>query len=1146
MTNRILLITLLFILGWQFPVLAHHDWEDQGILQRNREPARAAFFGYKNTPGDRQLSLDGLWRFHWTPTPDGQPDGFHLPDFDDSQWELFPVPGDWEIPSHSHKSHGTPIYSSSGYTFKIDPPRVMGEPKRDYTAYVERNPTGIYRRTFTIPADWQGQEVYLRFGAVSSAFYVWVDGQLVGYSQGSMEPAEFRITDYLMSATESNVTFTPPSLPLHSPFTPLHHLTLQVFKYSDGSYLEDQDMWRLAGVHRSVTLFATPRIRIRDVGIRTVLDSCYRDAQLIIHPELEVQPGQRGEGYHVEARLYDADGHPVDFSTANGQSSMVNGQCSMVNGQCSMVNGQCLSADAATMLNLDHRAAIMNDRTPQRGYPKWGWLTANIKDPHKWTAENPYLYTLRLVLADSVGQVVEQVDQRVGFRSLETDRQGRFLVNGIPVRLRGVNRHEMDPELGHVMTEERMLQDIILMKQANINAVRTCHYPNTERWYELCDSLGLYVMDEADIEEHGLRGQLASDPTWAAAWLDRTQRLVISDRNHPSVIFWSLGNEAGWGPNFAMTAAWIHEYDPTRPVHYEGAQGSPAIPRPFEGRGQGWGFDPPSVDVISRFYPRTQDEYLNPGVADSNMERPENARWERLLSLAQSSDVTSNLNSQFSILKPSPVLTSEYAHAMGNAMGNLQEYWDEIYSHPRMLGGFIWEWADEGIFIDRPDGKRMTAYGGDFGDKPNLKAFCLKGIVSSDRQPTPKYWEVKQVYAPLRFSLSPSPSVLQRIAVSPQCDGVGPKQPNDQSPKQPNVALLDSTCTLSDYDIHQKEHDGLLDVWATLRHDKLWAKAGHEVCRQQFKGICNPCLRPFPAPSLEIPLRQEVTTPLFQREGAVEALFMPRLFRAPTDNDRGFGNWIAKDWTRQGLDDLRDSLISVTHAPSPVVGGFAVDSTVAYLTASGSIIVNYHVQGDLQSPSQGIDLLVTFTPQGDLPMLPCLGVTLALPRALSRLRYFGRGPWDNYPDRHASTYINMWESTVKEQYVHYPRPQDSGNHDDTRWLELTDSTGHGIRVTAVEDYPPPPYGEGKVNNSPPLAGEGSGVGSFSFSVLPYSTEHIYQTAHDCDLVEDPDHVYLNLCCAVLGLGNSSCGPGVLKKYAIPQKPHTLHVRIHPL
>ena len=1080
------LLAIFFLFGTLMPATAHHDWEDQAILQRNREPARAAFFGYEATPGDRQLSLDGLWRFHWTPTPDGLPVGFFLPTFDDSQWELFPVPGDWEMPSLTSPKKspllgevsggfGTPIYSSSGYTFKIDPPRVMSEPKPDYTAYVERNPTGLYRRTFTIPDAWQGQEVYLRFGAVSSAFYVWVDGQLVGYSQGSMEPAEFCITDFL-SAERVGAT---------------HQLALQVFKYSDGSYLEDQDMWRLAGIHRSVTLFATPRIRIRDVGVRTLLDSCHRDAQLIIHPELEVQPGQRGEGYRVEARLYDADGS----------------LCPVVGG----TTADMLSADAATMLNLDHRAAIMNDRTPQRGYPKWGWLTATIKNPHKWTAETPYLYTLRLSLVDSLGHIVEQVNQRVGFRSLETDRQGRFLVNGVPVRLRGVNRHEMDPRLGHVMTEERMLQDIMLMKQANINAVRTCHYPNTERWYELCDSLGLYVMDEADLEEHGLRGQLASDPTWATAWLDRTQRLVIRDRNHPSVIFWSLGNEAGWGPNFAMTAAWIHEYDPTRPVHYEGAQGTP---------------DPASVDVISRFYPRTQAEYLNPGVADSNMERPENARWERLLSIAKE---TPNLplggrltGTEYSDSKASPseggwwglglglrpVLTSEYAHAMGNALGNLQDYWDEIYSHPRMLGGFIWEWADEGIFVDRPDGKCMTAYGGDFGDKPNLKAFCVKGIVSSDRRPTPKYWEVKQVYAPLRFSLS-RPNV-----------GAGPVPA-----RTPRIVtqLLDSTCTLSDYDIHHEEHDGLLDVWATLRHDKPWAKAGHEVCRQQF------CLTPALSPTGEGSIYhqkddngQNVPTPLSLGEG-----LGVRLFRAPTDNDRGFGNWIAKDWQRQGLDHLRDSLINVTHTSCPVAGGTAADSTVAYLTTNGSIVVNYRTT---PLADGGLDLLVTFTPQGELPTLPCLGITLTLPRSLSHLRYFGRGPWDNYPDRHASTYINTWESTVWEQYVHYPRPQDSGNHDDTRWLELTDSTGHGIRVTAA----PLPSREGLSEEAP-----------FSFSVLPYSTDHIYQTAHDCDLVEDPDYVYLNVCCAVLGLGNSSCGPGVLKKYAIAQKEHTLHIRIYP-
>jgi beta-galactosidase len=974
--------------------LSNRDWEDQSVLHRHREPARAAFFGYKSKAGDRQLSLDGLWRFHWTRTPDEQPQNFQATDFDDTQWELFPVPGDWEM-----NGYGTPIYSSSGYTFKIDPPRVMGEPRKDYTAYVERNPTGIYRRTFTVPDEWQGQEVFLRFGAVSSAFYVWVDGQQVGYSQGSMEPAEFRITDYLSSQK-------------------LHQLTLQVFKYSDGSYLEDQDMWRLAGIHRSVTLYATPRIRIRDVGVRTILDASYEDAQLVIHPEIEVLKGLRGEGFHVEARLYDAGNQ--------------------------MVLDSVLTSDAATMLNLDHKAAIMNDRTPQRGYPKWGWLQTTVKNPHKWTAETPYLYTLRLALVDTLGQTVEQVSQRVGFRSLEM-RGGRLLVNGTPIRLRGVNRHEMDPETGHVMTEERMLQDIMLMKQANINAVRTCHYPNTERWYELCDSLGLYVMDEADIEEHGLRGQLASDPSWAAAWIDRTQRLVIRDRNHPCVIFWSLGNEAGWGTNFAMTAAWIHEYDPTRFVHYEGAQGN----------NNSHLTDPSSVDVISRFYPRTKDEYLNPGVADTNMERPENARWERLLKIAERTG------------DDRPVLTSEYAHAMGNALGNLQDYWDEIYSHPRMLGGFIWEWADEGIFVTRPDGKRMTAYGGDFGDVPNLKAFCIKGIVSSDRLPTPKYWEVKQVYTPLRFHLIE---------------------------KSVHAELLDSTCALSDYDIHQQEHDGLLDVWATLHHDKPWAKAGHEVCRQQFaiseKGMET---KDYPA------------------DGNLKYSITPHLFRAPTDNDKGFGNWIAKDWKRQGLDQLRDSVVSGSFDDSLHV--------VAYCTTDGHILTTYKTT---HGADGSIDLRVTFEPKGQLPTLPCLGVTIALPRELRHLTYFGRGPLDNYPDRHASTTINRWESTVDEQYVHYPRPQDSGNHDDTEWLTLTDDSGNGLRVVAMDGRP------------------------FSFSALPYSVQHIYQTAHDCDLVTDSDHVYLNIDCAVLGLGNSSCGPGVLKKHAIGMERHTLHIKLFPM
>ena len=458
----------------------HHDWEDQSILHINRELARASFFAYKEQPGDRQLSLNGHWKFHWTKTPEEQPQDFFRTDYDDASWSSFPVPGDWEM-----NGYGTPIYSSSGYTFKINPPYVMGEPKSTYTAFKERNPNAVYRRSFSIPPAWKGQEVYIRFGSVSSAFYLWINGQQVGYSQGSMEPAEFRITPYLHEQGDNQIT-------------------LHVFKYSDGSYLEDQDMWRLAGIHREVTLFATPPLRIRDFGVRTLLDAHYRDAQLVIHPELALSPqvrqslGDAGlsalyKGYTLQARLLDADGKSVLDST--------------------------LTADVHTLLNLEHKAAIMNDRTPQRGYPKWGWLSSTVRNPKKWTAETPYLYTLHLSLNDAEGHILEQVSTKVGFRQLEI-RDGMFLVNGKQVRFRGVNRHEMDPVTGHVMSGERMLQDILLMKQANINAVRTCHYPNAERWYELCDSIGLYVMDEADIEEHGLRGELASDPSWAAA-MDR-------------------------------------------------------------------------------------------------------------------------------------------------------------------------------------------------------------------------------------------------------------------------------------------------------------------------------------------------------------------------------------------------------------------------------------------------------------------------------------------------------------------------------------------------------------------------------------------------------------------------------------------------
>ena len=1048
----------------------HHDWEDQSILQINREPARADF----HHAGE--ISLNGEWKFNWTLTPDEQPDGFWQTDFNDSSWKTFPVPADWEM-----NGYGTPIYSSSGYTFKINPPYVMTTPKEKYTAYVERNPTGVYRRTFTIPAEWQDKEVYIHFGSVSSAFYVWVNGQRVGYSQGAMEPAEFRITPYIKptpNPSRRDGSLNSKKAVEIPPFGRdkgwVNHIVLEVLKYSDGSYLEDQDQWRLAGIHRGIYLYATEKIRIRDFGVRTILDKDYRDAQLIIHPELAVSEGQRGEGYYVTAALYNPDGttHPLTPSRRDGELFTTKNP--------SLREGLRVGCD--TLLNLDAKGSILNDRTPQRGYPKWGWLTATVKNPKKWTAETPNLYTLELLLKDSLDQTVQTITTKVGFRSVEI-KNGQLLVNGIPTRLRGVNRHEMDPKTGKVMTEELMLRDIRLMKQANVNAVRTCHYPNCERWYELCDSLGLYVMDEADIEEHGLRGRLASDPSWAAAWIDRMQRLVIRDRNHPSVIFWSLGNEAGWGTNFALTAAWTHEYDPTRPVHYEGAQGS----MNFSSK------DPSAVDVISRFYPRTQDEYLNPGVADNNMERPENARWERLLSIAR--DTMDNR----------PVLTSEYAHAMGNALGNFQEYWDEIYSHPRMLGGFIWEWADEGIeavrsqrdssvkfqvsgFRNNPraaaDSSLFTlhssliVYGGDFGDYPNLKAFCIKGIVDSYRNTTPKYEEVKQVYAPIWFQMNNG-----RVEVKKH----------------------DPHFDLSTITVKEEKRNGYRYVTASLKDATSWAPKGHVIARSQFADATAPKAK---SPKIKENRGKGKDSSLFTLHSS---LFSLHAFRAPTDNDKGFGNWIAKDWKQQGLDNLRDSIVN--------------DTTHIYKTANGQIRMTVSIVKEKDSSL--FTLHSSLIPEGQLPPLPCLGITLKLPKQLQNIEYLGRGPWDNYPDRHAAALVDIYKSTVSEQYFHYPRPQDSGNHDDVQWLKITDDKGHGWLIEAEA--------------SP----RGGMEGVFSFSALPYSVQQLYNATHDYELKEE-DCVWLNLDCAVMGLGNSSCGPGVLTKYAIPQRPHILRLRFTPL
>lgn len=1074
--------TLLFglLLPIQPSAQTVHDWENHHVLQINREPARAAFTPFHAQKGDCSICLDGTWKFRWTPVPDERIVEFYQTDFNDKDWVGFPVPANWEV-----NGYGTPIYVSAGYPFKIDPPRVMGEPKVDYTTYKERNPVGQYRRSFQLPAGWEARgQTFLRFEGVMSAFYVWINGERVGYSQGSMEPSEFNITNYLHAGE--------------------NQIALEVYRYSDGSYLEDQDFWRFGGIHRSIHLLHTPDIRIRDYAVRTLpVSTDYQDFILQIDPQFSVYRGMTGKGTTLQGVLKDASGREIAT----------------------------LKGDVEDILDLEHKAGRMNEWYPQRGPRKLGRMSATIKSPKRWTAETPYLYKLHLTLLTAEGEVIEQVEQSVGFRSVEI-RNGQLLVNGAPVRFRGVNRHEHDPRTARVMSEERMLQDILLMKQANINAVRTSHYPNVSRWYELCDSLGLYVMDEADIEEHGLRGILASTPDWHAAFLDRAVRMAERDKNHPSIVMWSMGNESGYGPNFAAISAWLHDFDPTRPVHYEGAQGAGGEP------------DPKTVDVISRFYTRVKQEYLNPGIAEGeDKERAENARWERLLEIAE----RTNDNR--------PVMTSEYAHSMGNALGNFKEYWDEIYSNPRMLGGFIWDWVDQGIYKTLPDGRIMVAYGGDFGDKPNLKAFCFNGLLMSDRETTPKYWEVKKVYSPVELRVeSGELRVTNRnhhTDLSQYCClwtlSIDGKQKDQGEITLPEVAPGESETIPLPVSIAGKKasakatSDLRLTISFILKRDALWAKAGHEVAWEQF------CIQEGALLSSKLENRGRLKVRADEEHLSIsgsgfsiqweknatgsltsltyhgkEMLAHPadfplqpvtQAFRAPTDNDKSFGNWLAKDWSLHQMDNPRISLDSFKHEVRED-GAVIVRVQTRNRYKEGAIVTTslYTILSD-----GTIDLKTTFQPQGILPELPRLGIAFCLSSDYNTFIWQGRGPQDNYPDRKTSAAVGLWKGSVADQYMHYPRPQDSGNKEEVRLLMLTDRHGKGIRVDAVEDV-------------------------FSASALHYTAQDLYKETHDCNL-KPRSEIILSLDAAVLGLGNSSCGPGVLKKYAIDKKEHTLHIRI---
>jgi beta-galactosidase len=1018
------------------------DWENEQIIGINKEPGRATGLSFPDvksavdayamrTAGDAlkkwrncpfYQSLNGRWRFHWVKSPDERPRDFYRSDFDVSGWNEIPVPSNWQM-----EGYGTPIYSNVRYPHVRQPPKIIGEVPSDFTAAQAPNPVGSYRTVFTVPQRWDSREVFIHFDGVASAFYLWINGRQVGYSQGSRTPAEFRITPYLQPG--QNI------------------LAAEVYRWSDGSYLEDQDFWRLSGIFRDVYLFSTPAVQLRDLFVLGDLDAQYKDARIGIVAKvrnLSHDPVKR----RVRVTLVDAKGR----ETPLGQSEL-----------------GAVEPGGEADLKID----------------------SEVKNPLKWTSETPNLYVVVLELLDGEGRTAEVKACRFGFRKIELkDRQ--FFVNGVSIKFKGVNRHEHDPDRGQALEIGSMIRDIELMKQNNINAVRTCHYPDHPVWYDLCDLYGIYIIDEANVESHGMgygRQTLAAVASWETAHVDREVRMVQRDKNHPCVVIWSLGNEAGGGPNFEAAAQAIRSLDTSRPIHYERMNSV--------------------ADIDSTMYPSV----------------------EGLIGQGRSNSAK-------------PFLMCEYAHAMGNAIGNLQEYWDAIESYPRLIGGCIWDWVDQGLRKytgqTNADGSKQWffAYGGDYGDRPNDNNFCCNGVVTPDRAVTAKLREVKKVYQYVGFALGKVTADdvavemtnkyfftdLNRFMLQWELveDGhvveKGNRALESAGPKQTlSLALPVGQPAL------QPGAEYFLNVRLTQKQDELYAAAGHVVACEQFKlpyaVPAAPLLGLDRLPALSLAEEGDTITvagsgfkAVFGRSAGtlvsltydgIEVLSDGRgprlnLYRAPADND----NWLRRDVERAGLNHLSYSTkdVAVDRLTPAIV---RVRCTVDCAGRSGSGMIHtatFTVFGD-----GSIDVSNQAEPHGTLTVLPKLGVSLVLPKAFETLSWLGRGPQESYVDRKRSADVGLYRGRVADQYELYVRPQENGNKTDVRWAALTDAQGKGLLV--VTD------------------------GTYSISAH-HNTADDYNEARHIDKVVPRPEVYLCIDAAHTGLGGASCGPRPLKKYIL--------------
>jgi len=1036
-------------------------WENPEVVSINRDRARASAYSYASVEealrnnresSGRFISLNGDWDFHFAFKPADAPSDFYKSEV--SGWNKIEVPSNWEM-----KGYDVPIYKSSVYPFRpVNPPYVP----RDYNA------VGSFQRSFRVPAEWNDMNVTLHFGGVSSAFRVWLNGKFLGYGEDGCLPSEYNVTPYLTEG--ENI------------------LSVQVIRWADAAYLEDQDHWHMSGIQREVFLMAEPKLRIADIHIQTTLDDHYESAVLSIRPRLDNFTGDTITGFHLKARLYDNKMKPV--------------------------------LDSALEIPA---ASIIDEIYPRLDNVKFGLLEATLPNPKKWSAEEPNLYTLVVSLEDRLGNVTEAKSVKVGFRKIEfRESDSKLLINGHMTILNGVNRHDHHPVRGKALTRDDILNDLLLLKQNNINCIRTAHYPNDPYLYDLCDSLGIFVIDEANYETHGIGGLLSNDPQWLHAFMKRVVRMVERDKNHPSIIIWSLGNEAGRGPNNAAQAAWVSDFDITRPVHYEPAQGNhrakgyippghPDYPKVHSKRIQ-VPTDAPYVDIVSRMYP---------------------ALFTADLLIDQKTDNR-------------PIFWCEYAHSMGNSTGNLEEFQEQFRTKPRLIGGCIWDFKDQGLLKTDSLGREYFSYGGEFGERLNDGNFCINGIVASDGRPKPALAEVKHVFQP--FACTWDDSLRGRVKIENRFsvknasafeitlellrNGIAGTKKILPSL---NLPAGESTVIDLSYYLPQEKEEGewLVNLHFAPEDAPWWAPENWTIASDQLpltqvrRGLTRETnhgkLSARENDSLLSVSGNGFLLSFNRKNGALsswrwkdkELIFVPLLphFTRPlTDNDsRGWkphktlAVWYRAEPKKTHFDwKMHEEGILEINSHYDVVPDSARIELTYLIDPDGTIRVNYRLK--VENP---------------LPDLPKVGMQCGIANDFRDITWYGRGPMENYIDRCTGSLAGIYTLTLEDFLEPYVMPQENGSRTDVRWMFLSNKRNEGLLVVADS--------------------------LLSMSVWPYTEEEMNRAKRTNELTE-AGFVTVNIDLIQMGVRKHtswSDEAAPIEKYRIPAKNYSYSFLLMP-